>query len=172
MVSMSTNDTYTNERKASISMDTTRKTLITLAAALGVLGGGFGIASATSQTSPTENSPGVVENDGNEPAKTDETDETDEKEETDDDVVDPARAAEAVLTAEDAEAAAIEAAGGGTTEPAELEDEDGELVYEVEITADDGTESEVTVNAIDGTTTVEIEDDDEEDDDEDGTVDS
>lgn len=55
----------------------------------------------------------------------------------------------ATITPEDATAAAL-AAVPGTAGAAELEDEDGFVVYEVEVTAADGTVTEVIVDAGDG----------------------
>jgi len=65
------------------------------------------------------------------------------------------------------ETAAIEAAGGGTADTAELGNENGTVVWEVAVTKDDGTEEEVKVDA--GTSVVlarEADDENEADDNE------
>ena len=55
----------------------------------------------------------------------------------------------------------------GTVEEVELEDENGTIVYEIEIRAEDGTEQEVEIDATTGEVVkVEAEDDEEEGDDE------
>lgn len=69
------------------------------------------------------------------------------------------------LTAQDAIEIALKEVPG-TVEEVELEDEDGKLVFEIEIVSTDGTETEVEIDAMSGDV-LEIESDDDEDDDED-----
>lgn len=54
------------------------------------------------------------------------------------------------VTAEQAETAAVDAVGGGSVTDSELGDENGFAVWEVEVTAADGTMKEVKVDAGDG----------------------
>ena len=55
----------------------------------------------------------------------------------------------------------------GTVEEVELEDENGTIIYEIEIKAEDGTEQEVDIDATTGDVVkVEAEDDEEDEDDE------
>ncbi len=73
--------------------------------------------------------------------------------ETDDDADDAAEQAKlaklAKVSADDAVKKAT-AAVPGKAAPAELDDEDGKVVYEVEIIQDDGTEVDVIIDAING----------------------
>lgn len=72
----------------------------------------------------------------------------------------------ATVAEEDAAEAAVESLGGGDVLGAELEDEDGYVVWEIEVRADDGTVHEVTVDAGDaGVLATEVEEDDDNDDD-------
>lgn len=63
----------------------------------------------------------------------------------------------------ESDAIAAATADGGTAKVAELENEDGSVVYEVDVTADDGTVEEVTVDAGNGDI-LEREADDHDDD--------
>lgn len=54
-----------------------------------------------------------------------------------------------------------EEATSGKAQEAELEDEDGTIVYEVEVTLSDGTEKEVIIDATSGAFSEEQQDDDE-----------
>ena len=128
-----------------------RQLTITLALAGGVALGGYGIASAADGQPAT-------------PADTDETVEVDDLEEEDVDEVDPGRAAEAQLSEADAVAVATGVAPG-TVGDVELEDDDGALVYEIEITDTAGTETEVTIDAVSGDVIANETDDDHDDDD-------
>lgn len=134
-------------------MNRTRTAAIMVAAALGVVLGGYGIVAAqSSDTTPeTEPSTGIQAPEGSE--------------DTEDDAVDPARAAEATITATDAKAAAIDAAGGGTASDAVLEDGDGSLVFEVDVVDAAGSSVEVKVDAITGKATVEADEAEDDDDD-------
>lgn len=87
----------------------------------------------------------------------------------DDDVAEQAALAE-LSSVEDAaaRAAAVEELGGGEIVESELEDEDGFVVWEVAVRAEDGVVHEVTVDAGDaGILGTEIDDDDTDDDDDD-----
>lgn len=64
------------------------------------------------------------------------------------------------ITAERAVQIAEKATSGKAGE-VELEDEDGTIVYEVEVTLSDGTEKEILVDAMSGAFSEEREDDDE-----------
>ncbi|MCZ2858890.1 PepSY domain-containing protein [Blastococcus sp. VKM Ac-2987] len=82
-----------------------------------------------------------------------------------DDVAEREALAELATVAEDdAAEAAVESLGGGEVLGAELEDEDGYVVWEIEVRADDGTVHEVTVDAGDAAVLgTEVEDDDDDD---------
>src|SRR5688572_21533190 len=143
-----------------IPMNRTRKAIVTAAAALGVGMGGYGIANATGvafqedDEAPVGGSVAVTEDESLSEAEED-----------------AAYRALATVTEEEAKAAATAAVAGEVGE-VDLDDEGGSLVYEVEVRAADGTETDVLVDAGDGTvllTEAEAEaegDDDEGDDDE------
>ena len=76
-----------------------------------------------------------------------------------------ALAAQAKVTLDEAKAAALEAVPGATFVEGELDEEDGFLVYDVELTVD-GQEVEVSVDA-GNAAVLEVERDDEDDDDDD-----
>ncbi|MEE8600268.1 PepSY domain-containing protein [Euzebya tangerina] len=90
-----------------------------------------------------------------------------EESEADEAAENAALAEQASLSAADAEAAAT-AAVPGTAAPAELEDEDGTVVYEVEVTDEAGTVHEVIIDANTGDVLAQEVDDDDDDDDDDG----
>ena len=78
--------------------------------------------------------------------------------------------ARAAIAPEQARAIALERAGGGTVTEAELEEEDGLLLYSFEVRQADGNVIEIEVDAASGEVVSEGEDDaddDDEDDDED-----
>ena len=134
-----------------------KKAILGLLAAIGVTAGAAGIAAAvTSQSSPSSTTSSVEQgrdahDDGDEaPAPTssiiDEAS-ADEAEGTEED--DAAEAARleglATVTPDEAEAAAL-AAQPGTASQVELESEDGNVVYDVEITTSTGT-VDLTIDA-------------------------
>jgi uncharacterized membrane protein YkoI len=133
-------------------MNRTRTTAITLAAALGVGLGGYGIAAAQDSDPSPQPDPST---------------EIDAPEGVDDEAIDPARVIEVVVTAEDARAVAVDAAGGGTASDAVLGDENGTLVFEVDVVDAAGSSVEVNVDAITGDPTVETDDEAIENEDED-----
>ena len=120
-----------------------RTAAIGVAAALGVGLGSYGIASATQR--------------GGTPA--DDSTEVDEP-------IDASRAADATVAETDAQASALDLTGGGTVNGVELGDENGTLIYELDITDPAGSRVEVKVDASTGEATLEA--DDEADDEADG----
>jgi len=149
----------------------TKKVLFSALAGIGVTAGAAGIASAaTSQTTPTD--PAAVE----QPATGQDTEQGDKEtppnytssitapvtpeapengteDEAAEDAAEAAETAElqklAKISAEEAAQAAT-AAVPGTVEETELDNEGGNVVYQVEILADDGSEVDVIIDAGDG----------------------
>jgi hypothetical protein len=131
-----------------------KKVLFTALAGLGVTAGAAGLASAaTSQTTPT--TPPAAEQrqagTGDSPDYTSSvTVPQSPDSETDDEATDAAKlAAVATVTPEQAIAAAT-AAVPGTAGTPELSDENGNVVYDVEVTAADGSKVGVKVDAGNG----------------------
>lgn len=86
----------------------------------------------------------------------------------DDDDDDAAALRKAKLTASDAAEAALKAAPGTVT-AVEFDEDDGRLVWEVEVKGEDGNERELEVNASSGKVAFDDDDDDDDDhDDDDG----
>jgi len=138
-------------------MSRTTKAVLGAAAAIGVAVGAGGIASAVSTGGESDSS--------QEPAYTssitvDDTAESSEADEAD------ALAGLAKITADEARAAAL-AAVPGTAEEVELENENGNVVYGVEITDSSGATYDVKVDAGNGTILAQEADDAEEGDEED-----
>ena len=155
-------------------MSRTRRIVAGGAAAIGIALGAAAIAGAvTGQTTPTE----VDADDTQEPQLNGSVQVPDDESMSE---ADEASQLEplAGVTADDAMAAAT-AAVPGTAGDAELENENGSVVYEVPVTADDGTVTEVKVDAGNGDVLATETDDeeneadeaDDEDDDEDETDD-
>ena len=129
------------------------KAVLGAAAAIGVAVGAGGIASAVSSSGGETDS-------SQEPAYTssitvDDTAESSEADEAD------ALAGLAKITADEARAAAL-AAVPGTAEEVELENENGNVVYGVEITDANGAEFDVKVDAGNGTVLAQESDDADE----------
>ena len=115
------------------------KILIPALAAAILVGGGFSIANATApQDKPATEA--AEENDDQSQAEL---------------------AKQAKITEEEATKAALEKVPG-TVKEVELEDEDGTIVYGIEVVSTDGTQKEVKVDAKTGKV-VKVEDDDEKD---------
>ncbi len=129
------------------------------AAALAAVVAGVAVAQPTSQ--PADNDTEVEEQDpmlnGSVQAPDDEsTSEADEQAQL--------AQLDGLISEQDAIDAAV--AAGGTSTSAELENENGSVIWEVEVTADDGTVEEVKVDAGNGDILDREADDDEADDDE------
>jgi uncharacterized membrane protein YkoI len=131
-----------------------RRTRIAASALLGVglIAGGFGAAAAVS---------GDGEDDHDEPRITGSVTAPAEDETMTDAEEDAGLAALATISAEEAGAAAV-AAVGGTVTMVEIDDEDGFVVYDVDVRTDSGI-VEVTVDAGDGTVLADERDDDHDD---------
>ncbi|MEM8812395.1 MAG: PepSY domain-containing protein, partial [Pseudomonadota bacterium] len=69
---------------------------------------------------------------------------------------------QAAISSEEAVRLAVEAAGGGELDEVELENEDGTIVYEVELKGVDGKEMEFYVDATTGAVIADTDDDDED----------
>ncbi len=138
----------------------TKKVLFTALAGIGATAGAAGIASAaTSQTTPTD--PAAVE----QPAVGQDTEQGDQNESpnytasitvpqtpdgadgTEDEAGEAAKLAPLATTTADEAAAAAIAAVPGTAGTPQLGDENGNVVYEVEVTKADGSKVEVKVDA-------------------------
>ena len=115
-----------------------KKVIIPALAATILAGGGFSIANAASlQDKPTQ------------------------AQEANEDQIQAELAKQATVTEEAAIKIALEQVPG-TVEEVELEDENGTIIYEIEIKAEDGTEQEVDIDATTGDVVkVEAEDDEE-----------
>ncbi len=119
----------------------TRRLIYTGALALGIVAGGSGLAAAaTNQTAPsTAADQAGAEPDDAAPTYTASITAPDDENEAN-------LATLATITADDATAAAT-AATGGTAGETELENENGNVVYGVEVTLPDGTMRDVKVDA-------------------------
>jgi len=136
-----------------------KKVLFTALAALGVTVGAAGLANAaTSQPAPT--APAVAQQAGPDTVETDESPNytssvtvpqtPDSGAETDDEAADAAKLAPLATVTPEAASAAATAAVPGTAGAATLGDENGNVVYEVEVTTADGSKVEVKVDAGNG----------------------
>lgn len=154
-------------------MSRTRSIIAGGAAAVGITLGAAAIASAGTATTGDE--PAAETDDSQEPDLNGSVQAPEGDEDTSE--ADEAKTLEslATITVDDAIAAATDSVPG-TADTAELENENGSVVYEVEVTADDGSDTEVKVDAGNGAVLdTEAEDEDEgesgEDEDEDGEAD-
>ena len=143
-------------------MSRTRLIIAGGAAAVGITLGAAAIASAG--TTQTNDEPAAENDDAQEPDLNGSVQAPEGDEGTSE--ADESKALEslATITADEAIAAATDAVPG-TADAAELENENGSVVYEVEVTGDDGSTSEVKVDAGNGAVLdTEAEDDEAEDD--------
>jgi uncharacterized membrane protein YkoI len=134
----------------------TRRLVSTAAIAFGLVAGAAGIAAAaTSQASTPEATSAPTDTETNDPAPSYHSSVTAPDDENEGDL-----AQIATITTDEARAAAVNATGG-TAGDTELENEDGNVVYGVEITLPDGTMLDVKVDA--GNATILAQEPDEAD---------
>lgn len=150
-----------------------KKVTLSALAALGATAGAAGIAAAaTSQSTPTDPAPAAEQPAGDQSSgqEAEHDDTTNYKSSitvpqtpesaNEDDAAEQAKLESlAKISADDAVKAAT-AAVPGTAGPAELDDEDGNLVYEVEVTKDDKTSVDVIIDAGNGEVLAQETDDD------------
>ncbi|MDZ4825402.1 MAG: PepSY domain-containing protein [Actinomycetota bacterium] len=138
----------------------TRRLVYTGATALGLVAGTAGLAAATTQSSEPSatTAPSDEETGDSNPNYTSSITAPDNENEGN-------LAALATITADEAAGAATTATGG-TAGETELENENGNVVYGVEITLPDGTKLDVKVDAGNAAVLAQETDDDETDDDE------
>ncbi len=128
------------------------------AAAVGVAVGAGGIASAVGNSSPSSPEADNV----HEPAYTSSVTIDDDEENDNEADESAALAGLAKITADQARDAALAAVPDGTAGEVELENENGNVVYGVEVTDASGAEYDVKVDAGNGTVLAQEADDDEE----------
>ena len=141
----------------------TRKAITTSALALGVLAGSAGIASAVSSQGSTASpapSTSTVEDETQDPILNGsvQSPEIEGQSEADESA---ALASLASITADDAGQAALAANSGATVNGVQLENENGSVVYEVDMTDASGAAIEVKVDAGDGAVLAQESGDDE-----------
>ncbi|RPF28027.1 PepSY domain-containing protein [Georgenia muralis] len=147
---------------------TTKRTVAVGALVTGLALGGTGIAMAANGTAPSGSEATTTEDQQQEPSYTgsvtapQDTESADGTETKDDEAAE-AKALESLATVspQDATSAAL-AAVPGTAGAVELDNENGYVVYSVEVTGDDGTTIEVKVDAGNATVLAQEADNDQE----------